>query len=101
MHLDTRMSVACGIPKFHKVKGNPPPCRPEVVVVLSLFHFISRWVDMHLRQLLDQMLSYVKNSNDIVLMLNSLDELDDNIFLFKSDATAIHPNINTEEGLMF
>ena len=56
---------------------------------------------MTLRQLLDQIRSYVKNSNDIALMLNALDELDDKMFLFTEEETAIHPNINIEEGLMF
>ena len=58
-------------------------------------------MDMCLRQLLDQVSSYVKNSNDTVLMLNALEELDDDMFLFSADATSMHPNTNTEEGFMF
>ena len=47
------------------------------------------------------MTSYVKNSNEIVLILNDLEELDDDKFLFEADAIAMHPNIKTEEGLVF
>ena len=57
-------------------------------------------MDMCLRQLLDQVSSYVKNSNDTVLMLNALEELDDNMF-FTACATAMHPNMSIEEGLTF
>ena len=97
----TRTLVAHGTPKFHKGKGNLPPFRPVVVVVGSPFNCISRWVDMHLRDSLDQIPSYVKNSNEIVLKINCLNELDENAFLFAVDATAMHPNSNPEEKLMF
>ena len=43
----------------------------------------------------------MKNSNDIVLILNCLNVLDENMFLFTAYSIAIHPNINTEEGLTF
>ena len=99
--LDTRTPISHGMPKLHKSKGNLPPCRLVVEEVGSPFHCISRCVDMCLRQLLDQTPSYVKNSTDIVLMLNALDELEDVIFLFATDATTMCPNINTEEGLIF
>ena len=36
-----------------------------------------------------------------MLVLNALDELDDNMFLFTSDETAMCPNMKTEELLMF
>ena len=32
-------------------------------------------------------------------MCKCLNKLDDNIFLFTADSTAMHPNINIEEGL--
>ena len=99
--LDTKTLTTCGMPKLHKCKGNLPPCRLAVVVVGSPFHCISRWVDIHLIQLLDQTPSYVQTSNDIALMLNTLEELDDDMFLFAADAKATHPNMSTEEGLMF
>ena len=75
--LDTRIKIECGMPKLHKGKGKLPPHRPVVEVVGSPFHCISRWVDTCIRQLLDQIPSYIKNLNDIVLILNDLDELDD------------------------
>ena len=53
------------------------------------------------RQLLDQMSSHVKNSNDIDLKLHVLNELHDNLILFAADTPTMCPNINTEEGLMF
>ena len=67
----------------------------------SPFFCMSRWVDIYLRQVLDQIPSYVKHSNDIVLTLNVLDELDDDIFGFATDATSMSPNINTEERLIY
>ena len=54
---------------------------------------------MFLRELLDQIPSYVKNSNEILLILRCFNALDDNVFLFTADAAAMCPTINTEEGL--
>ena len=56
---------------------------------------------MHLIDSLDQVHSYVKNSKDITLALRCLIVLDDNVFLFTADTTAIYPNINIEERLTF
>ena len=72
-----------------------------VAVVGSPFNCISRWVDMYLRELLEQITSYVKNSNDVLLMLKCLNASYENGILFTSDATAMRPNMNTEEGLTF
>ena len=36
--LDARIPISCGMLKFHKGKGNPPPFKPVVVVVGSPFH---------------------------------------------------------------
>ena len=94
--LDTRTPVASGVPKLYKGKINPPPCRLVVVVVGSPFHCVSRWVDMCLRELLDQMPSHAKNSNYMPLMLQSLYELDGNPFLLIEDATVMCLNINTK-----
>ena len=93
--LDARMPVAHGIPKLHKSKGNTSPCVPVLAVAGSTFHCISRWVDMGIRELLDQMTSYVKNSNDITLMLRCLNTLYGNMFLLTAGATAMCHNINT------
>ena len=98
---DTRMLVAHGMPKLHKGKENPPPHRPAIAVLGSPFHYISRCVEWHLRPLLDQMNSRVKNSNNTGLMIRALNELDDNLFLFTEDAKEMFPKINTEEGLAF
>ena len=62
MNLETRRPIACGIPKFHKGKGNLPSHILVLVVVGSPFYCISRCVDMCLRQLLDQTPSYVKKN---------------------------------------
>ena len=45
--------------------------------------------------------SYAKNSHDIALLLNSFNEIDENMFLFTKNDTSMCPNINTEEGLTF
>ena len=37
----------------------------------------------------------------MVLMIRTLNELDNNVFLSAADATSMCPNINTEEGLAF
>ena len=56
---------------------------------------------MLLRESLVQIPSCVKNSNNVAIMLIFLNELDDVMFLFTVDATAMHPSINTEKGLTF
>ena len=45
--------------------------------------------------------SYVKNSNEIVLTLQAIKELDDYTFLLTADDALMCPNINAEEGLIF
>ena len=58
-----RAPVARGTPESHKGKGSPPPRRPTATVAGSPFHCASRQTGKCLRQLLDQMPIYVKNSN--------------------------------------
>ena len=62
IYLDTRMMVACGMPKLHKGKGNLPPHRLVVTAIDSSFHCIIRWVDMCLMQTLYQTPGCVKNN---------------------------------------
>ena len=54
-----------------------------------------------MRELLDQIPSHVKKSNEIAIILRYINELDDKMFLFAEDATSMQPNANTEEGLTY
>ena len=56
---------------------------------------------MWMRELLDQIPSHVKKSNEIAIILRYINELDDKMFLFAEDATSMQPNANTEEGLTY
>ena len=87
--------------KLYKGKLNPPPYRPVVATVGYQFYCISRWVDYYLRQLLLQIPSYVKNSDDIINILNSFNNVLEYYYVFTADAVAMYPNIDTEEGLTF
>ena len=78
---DTRITVSCGIPKLYKGKRNPSPHRTVAEALDSPYHCIRRWIDMCLRELLDQMRSHSKNSHNMLLMLNSFNEIDENMLL--------------------
>ena len=93
--LDTRTPVECGVLKFQKVKRNTPTCMLSLTVSGSPVYCIRRWIDMHLRELLDQTPSYVNNSNDISLALRCLISLEDDMLLLTANDTAIHSNVNT------
>ena len=67
--LDSRIPVARGVLKIHEGKVNRRPHRPELYVAGSPFHCMRRWVDMSVRESLDQTPRHVKNSNDSVLAL--------------------------------
>ena len=56
---------------------------------------------MNMRELLDKIPSYEKKSHEIVVMLNSFNEIDKNMFIFTSDDTEMCSDVNTEERLTF
>ena len=98
---DTRIPVMHGLGKLHKGKLNPPPYRPVVAIVGSQLHGIGRWVDSYLKELLPFCKTHIKNSDDVLGILRGFGLVFEDVFIATCDAEAMHPNINTEEGLAF
>ena len=98
---DTRIPVMYGLGKLHKGKLNPPPYRPVVAIVGSQLHGIGRWVDSYLKELLPFCKTCIKNSDDVLGILRGFGLVFEDVFITTSDAEAMYPNINTEEGLAF
>ena len=101
MDQDKRIPVMCGLGKSHKGKIFPPPHRPVVAIVGSQLHVICRWVGACLKELLPFCKTFINNSDDVLKILRHFRRVCDDIFVTICDAEAMHPNINTDEGLDF
>ena len=85
------------LPKIHK-DGNPG--RPVVSSIECHTSKISEFVDHHLQPVVQETLSYVKDTNDF---LNKLEicssEIDNNTILVTMDVKSLYTNIPNDEGI--
>jgi len=91
-----RNPIFYGMPKVHK---SPLSFRPVVSCVNSFPSIFSTWLDFRMKQLLQFIPSYVKNSNSLISELRMLD-IPPGAKLFTADATAMYTNIDVNTGLM-
>ena len=87
-----------GMPKVHKNKF-PIPFRPVVSQCGSFTAFISTWIDTRLQPLKNRLPSYIKNSQDLLDIIDTLPALPPNAKIVTTDATSMYTNINTKEGI--
>ena len=87
-----------GMPKVHKNK-QPTPLRPVVAQCGSFTAFISTWIDTKLQPLKHRLPSYIKNSQDLLNIIDKLPPLPHNARIVTTDATSMYTNISTEEGI--
>ncbi|XP_072041052.1 uncharacterized protein [Amphiura filiformis] len=87
------------LPKVHKANN---PGRPIVSGCSCPTKQISRFVDYHLRPLVESLPSYIQDTTDFIKHINTLNEnapLPDNTLLVSADVTALYTNINHNEAL--
>ena len=84
------------LPKIHK-----PGCpgRPIVSSCGAPTEGISRLVDFHLRPLVGKIPSYIKDTTDFLLKLNTIANLPSDTMLATLDVTALYTNIPHAEGI--
>ena len=84
------------LPKIHK-KGCPG--RPVITGCNTPTEKISRFVDHHLRPLVPEINSYIKDTNDFIRKLMEIDTLPDGAILCTVDVVGLYPHIPHDEGL--
>ena len=86
------------MPKVHKNK-TPVPLRPVIAQCGSFTAFISTWLDEKLQPFKHHLPSYIKNSTDLLNILDTLPTLPHNAKIVTTDATSMYTNIATKEGV--
>lgn len=84
------------IPKVHKptIVG-----RPIVNCIDTFTSFTSKLLDKLLQPIMKRFPSYIKDSNELVLHLDSL-KFDKNVLFFTADVVNLYPSIDINEGLI-
>ena len=86
------------LPKIHKRLYNVPG-RPVISNSSFYTENISAFLDSHLKPLARQVKSFVKDTNDFLLKLNSLPPLSQDTILCTVDVVGLYPNIPHADGL--
>ena len=87
-----------GMPKVHKCKI-PIPLRPVISQCGSFTAFISTWLDTTLQPLKHYLPTYLKNSTDLLNIIDKLPTLPTLAQTVTMDAISMYTNISTEEGI--
>ena len=91
---DFCLPIMYGMPKLHKNKV-PCPFRPVISQCGSFLGVDSVWLDYILAPLIKFVGCYIKDSSDVINLLNEISPVPPGCRIFTSDATAMYPNIDT------
>lgn len=86
------------LPKIHKGKGTTPPGRPIVSANNSLLEQAAHYIDHHLRPLVEELPSYIKDSTAVLNIMNNQRNEDFDYFL-SMDVESLYTNIAHESGI--
>ena len=86
------------MPKVHKNKI-PTPLRPVISQCGSFTAYISTWLDITLQPLKNHLFSYIRNSTDLLNILDKTPKLPKNAKIVTTDATSMYTNISTTDGI--
>ena len=85
------------LPKIHKPEN---PGRPVVSSIDCHTSKISEFVDHHLKPIVQQTTSYVKDTNDFINKLDACsDKVDEHTILVTMDVKSLYTNIPNDEGV--
>jgi hypothetical protein len=84
------------LPKVHK---NPWKTRPVVSAVASVPESLSKWIDLHLQQVIHLCPAYLRDTWQLLRDLRSLGRLPADTVVFTADAVSMYTNINTDHAL--
>ena len=93
-----RTSVFYGLPKIHKSFTTIPLMRPIVSGYLSCTAKLSEFLDSFLKYQAQRCKSYIKDTKDFLLKLQSLTNLPSDTILLTMDVSSLYTNIDQEEG---
>ena len=93
-----RTPLFYGLPKIHKVFEHLPPMRPIVSGFGSCTTKLSEFLDSFLKHQAQRCKSYIKDTNQFLLKLQSLKKLPSNTILVTMDVSSLYTNIDQEEG---
>jgi hypothetical protein len=94
-----------GIGRFYltiKIHKTPLTGRPIVATVDSFTYYISKFLDSILQRVLKTLPSYLRNTNDLILFLESQSQrpnLPNGYVLYTADIKDMYPSININDGL--
>lgn len=88
------------LPKVHKQFTKIPPGRPIVSSNNSLTEPLSKYIDHHIRSLVTDLPSYIRDTGDLINQLSQLNVTDNNIILATMDVSSLYTNIPHQSGLM-
>ena len=60
---------------------------------------ISKYVDYHLQPIVEQITSYVKDTNDFINKINAVKSVPKNSYLVTMDVRSLYTNIPNAEGI--
>ena len=95
-----------GIGRFYltiKIHKTPLTGRPIVATVDSFTYYISKFLDSILQRVLKTLPSYLRNTNDLILFLESQSQrpnLPNGYVLYTADIKDMYPSININDGLI-
>ena len=93
-----RTPLFYGLPKIHKTFVTIPPMRPIVSGFSSCTTKLSEYLDSFLKYQAQRCKSYIKDTNQFLLKLQSLKKLPSNTILVTLDVSSLYTNIDQEEG---
>ena len=91
-----RIPTFYGLVKIHK---SPWTLRPVVSCVGSLNAFVSSWIDYHLQTIKKTIPSYIKDSNELQNLMESLGPLPPDAKIFTCDAISMYTNIDVSHSI--
>lgn len=86
------------LPKIHKDLNNPPG-RPIVSQIGSLLSPLSEYVDFFIKEKVQTLPAFLKDSTDFINKISGLSGLTDDSYLLTLDVSSLYTNIPHEEGL--
>ena len=91
-----RTPIFHGLPKIHKPNI---PLRPIVSGFDSPTDNLSRYIAHYLQPLVENLPSYIKNTKHMLQILDSFDDLPDNIIMVTADVRSLYTSIPHDDGL--